>query len=107
MLGLRSFRPSAARASARALSTGRTVGAFSAESIGALLPKIGHLNANSTLGQVWDAVYVKYQFRLIYPVALWAGFLWYNLWVPDMPAAEKKVLQDRLNFLKDLEFHQK
>ncbi|KAI9339932.1 hypothetical protein BDR26DRAFT_777781, partial [Obelidium mucronatum] len=78
----------------------------SSESIGALLPRVSHLNAGSTLGEVADAVYYKYQYRLIYPVALWAGFLWYNLWVDDVPEAEKKVLQERLAYLKALEFHQ-
>ncbi|KAJ3006669.1 UNVERIFIED_CONTAM: hypothetical protein HDU68_003957 [Siphonaria sp. JEL0065] len=105
MFGLRTIRPAAS--SVRAYSTGKTVGAFSGESIGALLPRVSHLNSSSTLGEVADAVYTKYQYRLIYPVALWAGFLWYNLWVDEIPAAEKKALQARLEYLKNLEFHQK
>ncbi|KAI9333097.1 hypothetical protein BDR26DRAFT_868589 [Obelidium mucronatum] len=81
MFGLRSFNIRPAAAAVRSYSTVKTVGAFSSESIGALLPRVSHLNAGSTLGEVADAVYYKYQYRLIYPVALWAGFLWYNLWV--------------------------
>ncbi|KAI8609425.1 hypothetical protein BC830DRAFT_1049849, partial [Chytriomyces sp. MP71] len=78
----------------------------SSESLGALLPNTAGLSLNSTLGEVHERFYAKYQYRLIYPVLLWAGFLWYNLWVPEMPKEEKKALQERLAYLKSLEFHQ-
>ncbi|KAJ3097290.1 hypothetical protein HK100_005394, partial [Physocladia obscura] len=60
----------------------RTIHAFSYESIAPLFPTTRHLSSSSTLGEVWDAVYTTYPYRLVYPVLLWAGFLYYNLWVP-------------------------
>ncbi|KAJ3191989.1 hypothetical protein HDU82_003348 [Entophlyctis luteolus] len=109
-LGLRAATAAAAVARRRFLSSSaaspRTVGVFSREGLAYLLPKTAHLSANSTLGEVWDAVYTKYPYRLAYPVLLWATFLWYNLWVPEISAAEKKALKDRIDYLKSLEFHQ-
>ncbi|KAI8831024.1 hypothetical protein CcCBS67573_g00974 [Chytriomyces confervae] len=110
MIGLRILqRANTARSigfAARFQST-KTVGAFSSESIGALFPSTAGLSANSTLGEVYERLYTKYEYRLAYPIALWVGFLWYNLWIEEMPASEKKALKDRIEYLKTLEFHQK
>ncbi|KAJ3331479.1 hypothetical protein HDU76_003085 [Blyttiomyces sp. JEL0837] len=78
---------------------------FAPENLAELLPKV-NISGSTTLGEVWDQVYVKYQYRLAYPVLLWAGFLWYNLWNPYMKKAEKKKLKDHEDRLKKLEFHQ-
>ncbi|KAJ3395238.1 hypothetical protein HDU84_000005 [Entophlyctis sp. JEL0112] len=105
-LGLRAAAVVARHRFVSSSAAPRTVGAFSREGLAYLLPKTSHLSANSTLGEVWDAVYTKYPYRLAYPVLLWATFLWYNLWVPEISAAEKKALKERIDYLKSLEFHQ-
>jgi hypothetical protein len=46
------------------------------------LPKLQGINGNTTLGEVYERLYSKYQYRLIYPIAAWAGFLYYTLWTP-------------------------
>ncbi|KAI8919407.1 hypothetical protein DFJ77DRAFT_424460, partial [Powellomyces hirtus] len=63
------------------------------------------LTGETTLGEVWEKCYVKYRYRLIYPIGLWVGFLYWKLWVPYTPEAEKKKLKAREDYLTGLEFH--
>ncbi|KAJ8324172.1 hypothetical protein QVD99_008508 [Batrachochytrium dendrobatidis] len=70
------------------------------------LPNLKGINGQTTLGEVWDRAYVKYQYKLMYPVSAWILFLWYNLWNPYAPASEKAEKKARLDHLKSLEFHQ-
>ncbi|KAI8927900.1 hypothetical protein BC831DRAFT_393210, partial [Entophlyctis helioformis] len=72
----------------------------------AVVPNVKGITGETTLGEVYDRVYTKYQYRLLYPIAGWIGFLWYFLWTPYMPADEKAKLKARLEHLKSLEFHQ-
>nr|KAJ3421572.1 Squamous cell carcinoma antigen recognized by T-cells 3 [Polyrhizophydium stewartii] len=75
-------------------------------SLSSSLPNLKGVNGETTLGEVWDRVYVKYRYRLMYPLAAWIGFLWYNLWIPYTPASEKAAQKARMDHLKSLEFKQ-
>ncbi|KAJ3117111.1 hypothetical protein HDU96_007900 [Phlyctochytrium bullatum] len=79
---------------------------FAADNLKKFVPNVT-ITENTTLGELWDGVYVKYKYRLAYPVALWIGFLWYNLWGPYKSKAEKEKIREREDYLKSLEFHQK
>ena len=54
---------------------------FSTSTITSKLPQV-KLSSSTTLGEVWEGAFVKYKYRAVYPVLLWVGFLWYNLWTP-------------------------
>ncbi|KAI8822543.1 uncharacterized protein EV422DRAFT_524414 [Fimicolochytrium jonesii] len=40
------------------------------------------ISPETTLGELWEKCYVKYRYRLLYPIAAWVGFLYYQFWVP-------------------------
>ena len=93
-----------------------TKSVFCSSTITSKLPQV-KLCSSTTLGEIWDAAFVKYKYRMAYPALLWAGFLYYNLWVPYfsfsfltlssyMPEAEKKALKAKEDYLTSLEFHQ-
>ncbi|KAI8850808.1 hypothetical protein BC829DRAFT_388356, partial [Chytridium lagenaria] len=71
---------------------------FAADNFKKFVPNV-KLSGDTTLGQ--------YKYRLAYPVGLWIGFLWYNLWNPLKPASEKKAIREHEDRLLKLEFHQK
>jgi hypothetical protein len=71
------------------------------------LPNLQGVNGNTTLGEVYNRVYGKYRYRLVWPILGWIGFLYYNLWFPyDSDAVKAKALE-RMEKLKSLEFVQK
>ncbi|KAH6566095.1 hypothetical protein BASA50_011061 [Batrachochytrium salamandrivorans] len=103
----------AASASTRALVRPQSMGVAHLQmqtrsnwNLSAGLPNLKGMNGQTTLGELWERAYVKYQYRLMYPIAAWVGFLWYNLWVPYAPKAEKAEAKARMDYLKSLEYHQ-
>ncbi|KAJ3417377.1 hypothetical protein HDV05_004842 [Chytridiales sp. JEL 0842] len=88
-------------ASRRAASTS----VFSKDTFAKYVPQV-KLQGSTTLGEIWDAAFVKYRYRLAYPIAIWVGFLWYNLSGTLKTPEEKKELRARGEKLKSLEFHQ-
>jgi hypothetical protein len=56
----------------------QSTGVFSSDNLKKYVPQV-KLSGSTTLGEVWDAVYAKYKYRLAYPIILWVGFLYYNL----------------------------
>ncbi|KAJ3041864.1 hypothetical protein HDV00_008568 [Rhizophlyctis rosea] len=69
------------------------------------VPKV-EWKGETTLGQVYDGLWTNYRYRAAWPIVAWVVFLWYNLWVPYMPAHEKEKLKERMDYLKSLEFRQ-
>ena len=45
------------------------------------LPQVP-LKSSTTLGELWDAAFVKYKYRAAYPLLGYIGFLYYSLWTP-------------------------
>ncbi|KAJ3190743.1 hypothetical protein HK101_008421 [Irineochytrium annulatum] len=78
---------------------------FAADNLKKFVPSV-KFTSETTLGELWDGLYVKYRYRLAYPIALWVGFLYYNLWNPYMPASEKRKIREHQDRLSALEFHQ-
>ncbi|KAJ3019787.1 hypothetical protein HKX48_001760 [Thoreauomyces humboldtii] len=64
------------------------------------------LSGETTLGEVWDKAYVKYRYRLVYPIVAWVGFLYWQLWIPYADPKEKAAARARLDHLESLNFHQ-
>ncbi|KAJ3211537.1 hypothetical protein HDU67_004440 [Dinochytrium kinnereticum] len=84
---------------------GGSTGVFAADNLKKFVPNV-KLSGETTLGQLWEGIYVKYKYRLAYPVGLWVGFLWYNLWQPYKSAEEKKKIAAHEDRLSKLEYHQ-
>ncbi|KAL2918610.1 hypothetical protein HK105_202011 [Polyrhizophydium stewartii] len=105
MIGITTRRLASQALSRRAVPA-NMVQARSNWSLSSSLPNLKGVNGETTLGEVWDRVYVKYRYRLMYPLAAWIGFLWYNLWIPYTPASEKAAQKARMDHLKSLEFKQ-
>ncbi|KAJ3175369.1 hypothetical protein HK101_010682 [Irineochytrium annulatum] len=78
---------------------------FAADNLKKFVPNV-KFTSQTTLGELWDGLYVKYRYRLAYPIALWVGFLYYHLWNPYMPASEKRKIREHQDRLSALEFHQ-
>lgn len=70
----------------------------------ARLPNYAGLNKNSTLGEVYERFYTKYQYRLVYPIVGWVGFLYYTLWTPYVDPKLKLKQKERMDYLKSLEY---
>ena len=69
------------------------------------LPQM-NFTSQTTLGQVFDSMYVKYRYRLVYPIIGWVGVLYYFLWNPYESEDVKKAQLARMKLLKSLEFKQ-
>ncbi|KAI9205700.1 uncharacterized protein BJ171DRAFT_501208 [Polychytrium aggregatum] len=78
---------------------------FASDNLKKFVPKV-EFTDSTTLGQIWDACYVKYRYRLIYPVIGWIGVLYYFLWIPYIPESEKVAAAEKAEKLKALEFRQ-
>ena len=68
------------------------------------LPNYQGLTGQSTLGEVYERFYTKYQYRLIYPIVGWVGFLYWALWTPYVDPHLKMKQKERIDYLKSLEF---
>ncbi|KAJ3293655.1 hypothetical protein HK104_004293 [Borealophlyctis nickersoniae] len=79
---------------------------FSSANFTKFFPKL-KITGDTTLGEIWEAGYVKYRYRLVYPIILWATFLWWNLWIPYTPESEKKKMMAHDNYLQSLEWKQR
>ncbi|KAI9105823.1 hypothetical protein DFS34DRAFT_601060 [Phlyctochytrium arcticum] len=77
---------------------------FALDNLKKFVPPV-KLSPETTLGEIYEKAYVKYQYRLAYPIIAWVAFLYYQLWVPYAPASEKKEFMKRQEYLKSLEFH--
>ncbi|KAJ3100049.1 hypothetical protein HDU97_002533 [Phlyctochytrium planicorne] len=84
----------------------QSTGVFAADNLKKFVPNV-KLSGETTLGQVWDGLYTNYKYRLAYPIGIWVGFLWYNLWNPYKSADEKRKIREHEDRLQKLEFHQK
>eukprot|EP00842_Homolaphlyctis_polyrhiza_P001640 jgi/Hompol1/2477/HPOL_000096-RA len=84
----------------------QTRGFLSGVNLSAGLPNFKGVHSGTTLGELYDRAYTKYQYRIMYPVLAWVGFLWYNLWIPYTPADVKQKQFERMEKLKALEFSQ-
>ncbi|KNC98132.1 uncharacterized protein SPPG_06539 [Spizellomyces punctatus DAOM BR117] len=77
---------------------------FAADNFKKYVPDV-RLTGETTLGEIYEKAYVRYRYRLLYPIAAWVGFLYYYLWVPYAPESEKKAVREREEYLKSLEYH--
>ncbi|KAJ1558900.1 hypothetical protein HK405_012783 [Cladochytrium tenue] len=64
------------------------------------------VESTTTLGEIYDQVYGKYRYRLAYPVLLYGGYLWWNLWTPYISKEEKEKIKEHEDRLGKLEFRQ-
>ncbi|KAJ3151813.1 hypothetical protein HDU89_001862 [Geranomyces variabilis] len=87
-----------------ASSSSANTSVFARENFAKYYPDI-KFTGETTLGEVWEKCYVKYRYRLIYPIAAWVGFLYYKMWNPYTPESEKKKLKAREDYLTGLEYH--
>ncbi|KAJ3147101.1 hypothetical protein HDU86_008097 [Geranomyces michiganensis] len=98
----------AAAAPQRRLASSSTSSAntsvFARENFAKYRPDI-KFTGETTLGEVWEKCYVKYRYRLVYPIVAWVGFLYYKMWHPYTPESEKKKLKAREDYLASLEYH--
>lgn len=70
------------------------------------LPQVGKLNSKSTLGEVFDVMWTKYPYKLVYFPVAFSTYLWWNLWTPYADEDAKAKLRERVNRLKQLEYHE-
>ncbi len=73
--------PTFYRSFVRQQSTQSSNSILSMSTITSKLPQV-KLSSSTTLGELWEGAFVKYKYRAVYPILLWVGFLWYNLWSP-------------------------
>ena len=43
-------------------------------------PDVKGVSLDTSLGEVWNRVYTKYRYRLVWPIVGWIGFLYLTLW---------------------------
>ncbi|KAJ3087539.1 hypothetical protein HK102_010835 [Quaeritorhiza haematococci] len=95
--------PAARLALQRRAASGTSV--FAPSHLAKFFPQV-ELKGTTTLGEVWDAVFAKYKYRMVYPVLAWVGFCYWAMWTPYQDPVERKKIQARMEKLKNMEYHQ-